>query len=106
MYNKTKTNKNGIFAPLLATALFFAMLIVLVFGTINISASANQEGADATIKAIQKAAVLCYATEGYYPPSLEYIEERYGVLVDYNRYVVRYDIFATNVTPSIIVLPR
>ena len=48
----------------------------------------------------------CYATEGVYPPTIEYLEERYGVQIDRERYTVHYDIFAENLMPDILVLPR
>ena len=57
-------------------------------------------------QAVTKATVQCYAIEGQYPPNLEYMVEHYGLTLDTDRYIVQYDIFASNIMPTILVLPR
>ena len=47
----------------------------------------------------------CYAIEGRYPPSIEYLEEHYGVMINRKKYNVFYDGFASNVMPDITVVP-
>ena len=56
-------------------------------------------------KAIARASVQCYAIEGRYPPSVEYLEENYGVMSNRKKYHVFYDGFASNVMPDITVVP-
>ena len=56
-------------------------------------------------KAIARASVQCYAIEGRYPPSIEYLEEHYGVMINRKKYNVFYDGFASNVMPDITVVP-
>ena len=46
----------------------------------------------------------CYAAEGVYPPTLEYMEEHYGIQIDRQRYTVHYEVFASNIMPDITVL--
>ena len=55
--------------------------------------------------AIRRASVQCYAIEGRYPPSVEYLEEHYGIVVDSDKYAVFYDGFASNLMPDITVIP-
>lgn len=55
-------------------------------------------------EAIRRTAVTCYASEGFYPPSLSYMKERYGLQYDQHRYEIRYEIFASNLMPEITVL--
>lgn len=55
--------------------------------------------------AIRRASVQCYAIEGRYPPSVEYLEDHYGIVIDRDRYYVFYDGWASNVMPDITVLP-
>ncbi|MBQ8562680.1 MAG: hypothetical protein IJ443_02160 [Firmicutes bacterium] len=57
-------------------------------------------------EALRRASVSCYATEGIYPPTLEYLEEQYGIQIDRQRYTVHYQVFATNVMPDITVLEK
>lgn len=57
-------------------------------------------------QAITKAIVQCYAMEGVYPPSMEYISKHYGVKVDEEKYIVHYEIFASNIMPEVTVIPK
>ena len=43
------------------------------------------------------------AIEGRYPPSVEYLEENYGILIDRDKYDVFYSGFASNFMPDITV---
>lgn len=66
----------------------------------------SEEGLRQLEEALRRGCVACYATEGAYPPDLEYLEEHYGVQVDRERYNVFYDIFAANLMPGITVLEK
>ena len=55
-------------------------------------------------EALRRGCVACYAAEGTYPPSLEHLQDRYGVQIDAARYTVYYNIFADNLMPDITVL--
>ncbi len=54
-------------------------------------------------RAIHRAIITCYAVEGKYPSSLDYLCTNYGVSFDESRYIVRYDVFASNVMPSVTI---
>ena len=54
-------------------------------------------------KAVERAAVLCYALEGFYPPRIEYLEEKYGLIVDRDKFIVNYRTFGSNIRPEISV---
>lgn len=57
-------------------------------------------------QAVHKAAVSCYAIEGFYPADIEYLKENYGLMADEGKYTVIYDTFASNILPDITVLPN
>lgn len=99
---KQATNKHFI-ETIISVLLFAAVLVILIVSTGQLTSSTDDEGLRATQEAIERAAVLCYATEGFYPPGLAYIEDEYGVQVDHNRYSVQYSVFASNVRPIIQV---
>lgn len=85
--------------------ILFAVLIgAFLAGTGVFSDKAQAEGQDVLKDAITKAAVQCYAIEGYYPPSIQYLEEHYDIRIDKARYSVMYNGFASNVMPDITVL--
>ena len=55
-------------------------------------------------EALLQAAVSCYALEGSYPPSLDYLTEHYGIQINEKRFVVKYERYASNLLPDITVL--
>lgn len=57
-------------------------------------------------EAIRRAAVSCYAIEGFYPADTDYLVENYGLIIDESKYTVFYDAFASNILPEITVLPN
>ncbi len=61
--------------------------------------TAVQEQEELLRLAVNQAVVSCYAVEGRYPESLEYLEENYGIRVDREEYLVLYEVFADNVKP-------
>ena len=72
---------------------------------IFLSGPGKSDGSDTLIKAIRQASVQCYTIEGRYPPSVEYLEENYGIQIDRERYNVFYSGFASNIMPDITVIP-
>lgn len=101
-----RKHRRGFMGILASAVLFVVVMLILSFGTASLSGSADIEGLAATQNAVERAAVLCYATEGFYPPSLAYLEENYGIQVDHARYVVRYEAIASNLMPAIKVVGR
>lgn len=81
---------------------------IILFFTISIT-NASKEIDDNEIitlrKSIDKAVINCYAIEGAYPESLEYIEENYGVVIDRDKFIVIYEVLGPNVLPNVIVKP-
>ena len=50
--------------------------------------------------------VHCYALEGFYPPSLEYMEEHYGLTYDKTLFIVNYQPIGTNIYPDYTVIRK
>lgn len=83
----------------------FAALLLLMLGAFEDAAQAGaSEGQRLLAESLSRAAVTCYAIEGAYPPSLDYLTAHYGVQVDSSRYAVFYTIFADNIMPEITVV--
>lgn len=94
------------FAGCIATAAAFGVAVGLFLGGVTAFLKrAETEGADTLRSAIARASVQCYAIEGRYPPSVDYLEEQYGIQIDRERYNVFYDGFASNIMPQITVVP-
>lgn len=87
---------------------FLLLIIVLYLFLYSLGAMQNRTKEDqlnALTNAIRRASVQCYSIEGRYPPSVEYLEENYAVVIDRKRYNVFYDGWAANIMPDITVLP-
>jgi len=90
----------------LSIKLFLLLAIVFCFTAAlsNLNRGRDEEGRQQLEAALRRAAVACYATEGVYPPHLDYLEDHYGIQVDEDRYAVFYEIFAENLMPDITVV--
>lgn len=64
----------------------------------------RQQGKQQLYQALQRTAAACYAAEGSYPPSLAYMQEHYGIVIDEEHYKVIYRAEASNLMPEITVL--
>ena len=85
---------------LLAVALLF-------FGAMQrMEASRRTAGKQQLETALRRAAVSCYASEGFYPPDVAYLQEHYGLQFDEETYIVHYELLASNWMPEITVLER
>lgn len=89
-----------------AIGMFVVAAIMLAVGSAQISESNSAEALAVVQEGIQRAAVSCYAIEGRYPDTLEYLEENYNVYVDNEKYKVFYEVFASNIMPEITVIER
>lgn len=102
----TSTNKNRYFGLIFSLALFACIIAAVVFSASAAGKSSSQEGLAAVRQSLTRAVVECYALEGAYPPSLEYIEEYYGITVNEAKYFVNYSLAGENMMPTITVLPK
>ena len=84
-----------------------ALMAVLIVGVWQLVSRVDDAHSTAetqfVIDAIHDAALTCYAVEGAYPQSVEYLRANYGLAYDQDRYHVTYDAFASNQMPEIYV---
>ena len=95
-----ETIRGGI-GPLLFS---LVMMVMIVVGLHQTEMSSRSEGLRILEESILRAVVKCYAVEGSYPDTITYIEENYGIHIDRTKYVVHYEIFASNILPDISVI--
>lgn len=75
-----------------------------LYGFANISGTVEEQQREVLENAIDRAVISCYAIEGSYPADMAYLEEHYGIVVDYDRFIVSYQPFGDNVRPGIQVI--
>lgn len=83
---------------------FCAVCACFFTGLRNLDQGQETAGRQQLEDSIRRAAVACYASEGVYPPTLDYLKAHYGIQVDNSRYAVFYEVFAENLMPDITVV--
>ena len=86
--------------------LFGAMLAWFIIAINNTDDSTRQRELAAVKYTIENGVTMCYAIEGAYPESVEYLAENYGLNYDKDKYIVHYDRFADNIRPTVSVIER
>lgn len=93
---------------LIKTIILFGVLAVLVFCLVKavdkMGNGQQSESLKQLDESIRKAIMTCYATEGVYPPSIQYLKDNYGIQIDEDRYSVFYEIEGANLMPDITVM--
>lgn len=86
--------------------LFIVMIVWLVFGISNTNSAVDANELDSVKTTIENGITICYAIEGVYPESIEYLTDNYGVVVDSGRYIVHYECIAANIRPTVTIIER
>ena len=85
---------------------FLLLFIVFIRGIASVSDTTLEKQKESLTTALERSITQCYAVEGTYPPSLEYIEEHYGLTYDHDRFFVDYQVYGSNMYPTVTVLTR
>ncbi len=80
-----------------------AVLAAAVLLVNRIDTAQDKAETDIVRDAVKNAALTCYAVEGAYPDSVDYLREHYRLAYDEDRYLITYDAFASNMIPDIWV---
>ena len=100
-----KKQKSGFGRRLALALIVFAVLIVSVYLLVSKVGSASGNAETELVRdAVRSAVLTCYAVEGAYPATIDYLMDHYGLAYNEEAYMVIYDAFASNVMPSIRVI--
>ena len=104
---KRKYRDRGTWVPLLlGLLLFLAIAVWMVRGVQEAAEVSDRDGLRMAQEAADRAVVSCYALEGLYPATYEDLKAKSGLAIDEERYAVFYEIFASNIRPSVTVIER
>ena len=96
-------NKLKIIAGLILAAFLIALSIALI-PVINDTVLNNADITKQTIEtSIEKSLIHCYAIEGAYPPTIDYLVDNYGVVLQEERYFYYYEFIGSNIRPIVKV---
>ncbi|MBQ5318724.1 MAG: hypothetical protein J6K17_06490 [Oscillospiraceae bacterium] len=90
----------------LSVILFVLVVVWFITSVGNAGEAADRKRTDSVYNTIMNGAVLCYSIEGEYPPSLDYLKENYGIILDSDKYMVDYRYFGANIRPTIVVTEK
>lgn len=105
MFRRFRKNSKWwlLIGSLAVTVLFLLIAAQSIFSFNN---GIEQRQLNIVKQAVEKAVVNCYALEGSYPPSIEYLHDNYGLIVDNKHYIYEYKIFASNLPPEIYIFKK
>lgn len=86
--------------------LILAVLLCFLIALSHLEQGRQEEGKRQLESAVRRTAVACYASEGFYPPDVDYMVRHYGLQYDQDAYLVHYEIFASNLMPEITVVEK
>ena len=89
-----------------AGAAFVALIVGFLILISAITTTSDSQETQLVYDAVKNAALTCYAVEGAYPDSVDYLREHYRLAYDEDRYMITYDAFASNMIPDIWVTER
>lgn len=92
----------GIIFSILSSVL---IILILFMGFNNTEKAISDDELIRLRDNIMKAAINCYAIEGFYPDDIAYLEENYGLIID-DSYNIFYEVQGSNMMPSISVNRR
>ena len=91
---------------LLTVMIFLLMMGFLYYEVSSIQCISDDRQLENLQTSIRCSAVQCYALEGRYPESLDYLKKYYGISYDEKKYFVDYTAQSSNLMPDITVLKR
>ncbi len=103
-FQKARSRGPGL-GRLASVLVFLAVLGLFILGLDHISDVTARQEAEGLENSIRQSAVHCYALEGFYPDSLAYLEEHYGLRYDREKYVISYEVIGSNLMPDVTVIP-
>ncbi len=85
--------------------IIFTVIAVLFFLAVDATGRSSIAREQESLEnALARDIIQCYAIEGRYPPSLEYLEQHYGLTYDKTTFFVDYLPIAGNLYPDVTVI--
>ena len=89
--------------PILAFVLLF---LLFMNGVNSIEETTQSKQLESLRTAITRSVTQCYAVEGFYPSSLDYLVAHYGITYDADMFLVDYEYCGNNLFPEITILRK
>lgn len=106
MNKRRKIYDTTLFPLFFSVLLFAAVLLLFLWGIGTTERQSKAENLRTAQQSVRNAAISCYALEGHYPQSYDYLKKNYALSVNEDKYAVFYTIFASNILPDISVVEK
>lgn len=104
---QTPDTKKRTYSSVSLTVVVFIFVIAVFFlGITFLSNSSARDDKGILEEAINRDIIHCYSVEGFYPPSIDYIEEHFGLTYDHDKYLIDYESIGNNIMPNVIIIER
>ena len=103
-FTREHRSSHNLIKTILPAAIFVAVMVLFIAGVFSMRSQTAGRQKENLINALNRDIVYCYATEGYYPESLQYMKDHYGLTYDESRFYVDYRILAANIYPDVTII--
>lgn len=103
-----KSNEHNNKSARIGVSILFFILIIgaFIFFMSALTTTKEDGSKDLLASTLERDITHCYAVEGQYPPSVDYLESRYGLTYDKHKYKVDYTLVGANIRPTFIILEK
>lgn len=91
---------------LISAGLFALIALLFYHGVVSVSEDTLKRQRESLENALNRSISYCYAVEGKYPESLQYLRENYGITYDTSKFFVDYQITGSNLMPDVTIIER
>ncbi|MDD6311069.1 MAG: hypothetical protein PUB09_03945 [Firmicutes bacterium] len=89
----------------ISSILLFVLIIAIFCWCISsVSSGQSKRQKENLENSIMRSIANCYALEGSYPESLDYIKENYGLVYDEDKFYVDYRASGSNMMPGVTII--
>lgn len=106
--NRFQTQRKNILSKIwgiFSGTILISFILFFLFGLQSVNRSTTSEQLASLERTILKDVIHCYATEGTYPPNLDYLKEHYGLSYNEELFFVDYISIGSNIMPDVTVIP-
>lgn len=87
----------------LQMTLILFVLFLSIYWAVSLSEKQKEQSLAQLTETIQSSLTLCYAQEGFYPASIDYLVHHYHLHYDDEIYYIYFKGFASNIRPDVKV---
>lgn len=99
--------KNSYFRNIIISIVVFLIIFLCFWLAVSSVSARTAEQEQQTLEtALSRGIAQCYAMEGYYPESLDYLKENYGLTYDEERFFIDYQPIGANILPDVTIIRK